>query len=344
MKFDDLYVVATTSQLPERMTLDEAEKAGLCSARALWRTDIAAVCVAETEPAPVMAAEAARAAVRRAGCRPDEIDLLLYASTSYQGHDMWPAASYVQRVGVGNRCPAIDVSQMSNGGMAAMELAAGYLLADAGRSHVLVTTGDRFCLPGFDRWRSDPGTICGDGAAAAVLSRRPGFARIRSLVTVSDSELERMARGDDPFGAAPFSVRPTIDLEANRRAMVADVGLDAVLERIDAGQRETFDRALSEADTKLADIEFFVVPSLGLGRLKAHFLDPFGIDPDRTSWSLGREIGHLGAGDQIALFGLLADSGVLRPGQRCLLAGVGQGFSWSAAVVEMLHTPTDLAG
>ncbi|XVQ14185.1 ketoacyl-ACP synthase III family protein [Spirillospora sp. CA-255316] len=339
MRFDDLHVAAAASRLPERMTLEEADRAGLCDAKALWRTDIAAVRVSRTEPAPDMAAAAARTAVRRAGCRPDDIDLLLHAGTYYQGHDMWPAASYVQRAGVGNRCPAVEVGQMSNGGMAAMDLAAGYLMADPARAHALVTTGDRFCPPGYDRWRSDPGTVCGDGGTAAVLSRGPGFARIRSLVTVSDPELERMARGDDPPGDAPFSVRRTVDLEAGRKALVADVGLDEVLGRIDAGQRETFERALSEADTKLAEIDWFVLPSLGLGRLRAHFLDPFGIDPERTTWSLGREIGHLGAGDQIALLGLLADSGALRPGQRCLLAGVGQGFSWSAAVVDMLRAP-----
>jgi 3-oxoacyl-[acyl-carrier-protein] synthase-3 len=99
------------------------------------------------------------------------------------------------------------------------------------------------------------------------------------------------------------------------------------------------DRALSEGDVKLADIDWFVLPSLGAGRIKAHFLDPLGIDLDRTTWPWGRHVGHLGAGDQIAGLSHLGGAGRLARGQRCLLLGVGAGFSWSAAVVEVLRWP-----
>lgn len=337
MKFDSLYIAGCGTWLPEPMTVREAEQAGLCDRRIIWRTEIASVCVSRRESAPEMAALAAVPALRRAGCDPADIDLLLHAGTYYQGHDLWPPASYVQRAVLGNRCPAIEVRQMSNGGMAAMELAASYLVADRARRHALITTGDRFGLPGFDRWRSDPGTICGDGGTAAVLSKTRGFARLDSLVTVSDPDLEEMSRGHDAFGVAPFSVRTPIDLDAHRSDFVADVGLDFVMERIDAGQCEAADRALSEADAKLSDIDWFVLPSLGRGRIKAHFLDPLGIDPDRTTWPWGRTVGHLGAGDQIAGLTRLSEASRLTPGQRCLLLGVGAGFSWSAAVIEVLY-------
>jgi 3-oxoacyl-[acyl-carrier-protein] synthase III len=339
MRFENLYIAGTGRRLPEPMTVDEAERAGLCERRLIWRTEIVSVCVASNESAPEMAAHAAGLALRQADCSSDEISLILHANTYYQGHDLWPPASYIQHVAVGNRCPAIEVRQMSNGGLAALELAASYLVADPARGQALVTTGDRFCPPGYDRWRTDPGTICGDGGTAAVLSTQQGYARLRSLVSVSDPSLEKIARGDDEFGPAPFSARMPIDLDAHRASLVREIGLDEVLDRIDAGQRETFKRALSDAEVELSDIDWFVLPSLGYGRLKAHFLDPFGIDPDRTTWSWGRQIGHLGAGDQIAGFGYLAESGNLLPGQRCLLAGVGAGFSWSAGVVEMIRLP-----
>jgi 3-oxoacyl-[acyl-carrier-protein] synthase-3 len=338
MRFENLYIAGTGRRLPEPTTIEDAERAGLCERRLIWRTEMVSVCVAE-ESGPEMAAHAASSALRQAGCGPDEISLILHANTYYQGHDLWPPASYVQRVAVGNRCPAIEVRQMSNGGMAALELAASYLAADPVRGQALVTTGDRFCLPGYDRWRSDPGTICGDGGTAMVLSTQRGYARLRSLVSLSDSSLEKFGRGDDPFGLAPFSARTPIDSDVHRASFVKEIGLDEVLDRIDAGQRETFKRALSDAEVEQSDIDWFVLPSLGRGRLKAHFLDPLDIDPDRTTWSWGRQIGHLGAGDQIAGLGQLAESGNLLPGQRCLLAGVGAGFSWSAAVVEMIRRP-----
>jgi 3-oxoacyl-[acyl-carrier-protein] synthase-3 len=336
MKFEDLYIAGCGSWLPEPMTVDAAERAGLCDRRMIWRTDIVSVCVAAEESAPEMAVRAAGPALEQAGCEPADVDLVLHAGAYYQGHDLWPPASYVQRAVLGNRCPAMEVRQMSNGGMAALELAASYLVADRARRHALITTGDRFCLPGYDRWRSDPGTICGDGGTAAVLSKGSGFARLCSLVTVSDSSLEKMSRGRDRFGAAPFSVRKPINLGAAREEFVAEMGLDTIMERIDAGQREAVDRALSEGDAKLPDIDWFVLPSLGLGRIKAHFLDPLGIDPQQTTWPWARHVGHLGAGDQIAGLRHLRDSGRLARGLRCLLLGVGAGFSWSAAVIEIL--------
>src|SRR5689334_15244295 len=98
MKFDDLYITGCGTWLPEPMTVDAAERAGLCDRRLIWRTEIVSACVAGEESAPEMAALAAVPALRQAGCDPADIDLVLHAATYYQGHDLWPPASYVQRV------------------------------------------------------------------------------------------------------------------------------------------------------------------------------------------------------------------------------------------------------
>ncbi|GGZ68234.1 ketoacyl-ACP synthase III family protein [Streptomyces bluensis] len=342
MSLTDLYIAGVGRRLPPAVTV--AEAAGPGRRRALWRTEVESVRVSRGESGPEMAARAARAALAQSGSAPADIDLVLHATTFYQGHDMWAPASYVQRTALGNTCPAIEVRQMSNGGMAALDLAAGYLAGAPDRSGALITTGDRFCPPGFDRWRSDAGTPYGDGGTALVLSRRGGFARVRALATHSDPGLERMHRGDDPFSEEPFAVRRPVDLEPPRRDFVAATGLDTVLGRIDDGQRAVLKRCLADAGVTAADLDWFVLPHLGRPRLEAHFLRPLGIDVDRTTWSWGRRVGHLGAGDQFAGFGHLVDSGTLAPGQLCLLAGVGAGFSWSCAVVELLHRPEAAGG
>lgn len=338
----DLYVAGTGRWLPGVLTVEEAALAGLCNPGLVWSAGMASVCVADGEAAPDMAARAARSALRTARCDPADVALLLHASTWYQGHDLWPPASYVQRVALGDRsgCPAFEVRQMSNGGMAALELAASYLAAEPARRAALVTTGDAFRLPGYDRWHSDQGTVCGDGGTALVLSATDGWARLCSIATASDPGLERMTRGDDAFGGEPFTVRKPVDLTTNRAAFLRDLGLDEMLDRVDAGQRAAIDRALSEARAALDDIDWYVLPHLGRSRLRAHFWEPFGIDHERTTWPWGRTVGHLGAGDQIAGLDHLAASGRLAPGQRCLLAGVGAGFTWSAAVVQVCRPPS----
>lgn len=337
MLYTGLFVAGTAHRLAPPLRVEEAVRRGLCAGTAVWRTGIDAVRVSEDASGPEMAAGAARDALRMAGA--SRADLTLHASTYHQGHDMWAPASYVQRVALGGGGPAFEVRQMSNGGMAALELAAGHLLAGPGRSTALVTTGDRFCPPGFDRWTTDQGTIYADGGTALVLSTEGGFARLLALATVSDPVLEGMQRGRNPFGAAPLEHGAPIDVESARRAFVSEHGLDDVLRRIDAGQAEVVDLVLDEAGLKLDDLSRFVLPNLGRARMKAHFFDRFGIAPQATTWEWGRGVGHLGAGDQCAGLHHLVVSGGLAPGERCLLVGVGAGFTWSAAVVELLHRP-----
>ncbi|TDD76616.1 ketoacyl-ACP synthase III family protein [Actinomadura rubrisoli] len=345
MRFDDIHVAGTGCRLPDPTETADAERAGLCEHKDVWRTGIEAVGIAK-ESAPEMAADAARQALADAARRepapddpddpdgPGAVDLVLHASVHYQGHDLWSAASYVQREAVGGSCPAMEVRQQSNGGMAAMELAAAFLMSAPSRRRALVTTGDRFCAPGFDRWRTDPGTICGDGGTALVLSRRGGFARLRSLATVSDPGLERLGRGTAPFADAPSA---PIDAETPRAEAISELGFTEVLERLRDGQVEAAETALAEAGARRDDIDWFVLPNLGLPKMDVQFFEPLGISRERTTWDWGSRVGHLGAGDQIAGLDELVRSGRLRPGGRCLLAGVGAGFTWSAAVLEMGH-------
>jgi 3-oxoacyl-[acyl-carrier-protein] synthase-3 len=333
MRYNNLYLVGLASSLPPPVSLADAAAAGMCDRRKLHRTRMSAVCISEMS-GPEMAVDAARAAIRRSRVDPREIDLVLHACAYYQGHDLWAAASYVQRYALGNDGLAVEVRQQSNGSLAALELAAAYVLSHPQRRHAIVTTGDRFARPGFDRWNTDPGTVFGDGGTAAVLSTQPGIVRVLSLVSYSDPTLEQAGRGDDPFGPAPFHARRPIDLEVYRNQLLGRLGLSAVVDRLEAGQHKAFGQAIADAGVRRSDIEWFVLPNLGYGKLKAQFYDPLEIPPERTAWHWGSGVGHLGAGDQIAGLAELVDSGSLRPGQRCALLGVGSGFTWSVAIVE----------
>ncbi|MFC9975262.1 ketoacyl-ACP synthase III family protein [Spirillospora sp. NPDC127200] len=336
MTASGLYIAACGTWLPPVVPTAAAIGAGACDEVLARTTGATGVAVSGGESAPEMAARAARTALDRAAAGPADIDLILHASFFYQGHDVWAPASYIQREAVGNACPAMEVRQASNGGMAALELAAAYLRADPRRHSALITTGDRCGPPGFDRWRSDPGTVYADGGTALVLSRRSGFARLRSLVTVTDPELEGVHRGADPFGAAPLSVRPTVDLDACKKAFLAEHGVSYTVARVGAGQSAAVKRALGEAGLELGDVARIALPHLGRRRLEAGFFRKLGIPPEITTWPWSRGVGHLGGGDPIAGLDHLVGSGALRSGDACLLVSVGAGFTWSCAVVEML--------
>ncbi|MGW7360155.1 hypothetical protein ACWGI0_26865 [Streptomyces sp. NPDC054802] len=124
---------------------------------------------------------------------------MLHAAVGFNGIDGWNIASCLQHETLAGHGLSTELRQRSNGAMAAIELAAARLAAGTDRAAALITASDRFVLPLRDRRRACAGLVPGDGASAAVPSRRSGFARVLSVVTNSRPELERAQRADLPF-------------------------------------------------------------------------------------------------------------------------------------------------
>ncbi|MEU9319680.1 ketoacyl-ACP synthase III family protein [Streptomyces sp. NPDC048295] len=345
MRCDQLYIAGLGSWLPPALPVAEAVARGEWAAAAAAKSGMRSVtvCADDTEVPAEMAVRAAGRALERAGTDGSEVDLLLHASLYDQGNALWGTASYVQRRVLPGGCPALEVRQVSNGGMAALFLASTMLSPGTGPGpgcgQVLVTTADRFCPPGFDRWHSDPGTVYADGGTSMLLSAREGFARVRSLVLVSDPALEGMHRAGDPFGVARTAPPGVLDLEGHKKRYVDRAGMSFSVARVAAGQRDAVKEALADAGVSTAEISRWVLPHFGRRRLETNCLRPLGIDAERTAWEFSSRVGHLGAGDQIAALEHLVVSGALRAGERCVLMGVGAGFTWSCAVVEVTRAP-----
>jgi 3-oxoacyl-[acyl-carrier-protein] synthase-3 len=339
VRLEDVYIRGTSTRLPSRLTVADAVAAGACPPGLAAATGMESVACSPEESAAEMAVTAARTALARADADGGDIGLLLHADTYHQGQDLWPVASYIQREALGNSCQAVEIRQMSNGGLAALDLATAYLAAGHGRDEALLTTADRFCAPGIDRWNTDPGTPYADGATALVLSRRSGFARLVSLALHADPDLEPLHRGDDPFTAAPFGHRTPVDFEEAKRAFVGRVGISYAITRAHNGQQTVIKQALADAGSELGEADWVVLPHFGRRRLQAIYYKPFGIDPARTAWDFSRGVGHLGAGDQFAGLDHLVASGRAAPGDRCVLVSVGAGYSWGCAVLDILERP-----
>lgn len=339
MRFTDLYIRGTGVALPPRQTVTSAVGRGECPAHLADMTGVTSVAVSPGESAAELGVLAGRQALERAGSEPCDVDLILHANTYYQGYDLWAVASYIQRETVRNQCPALEVHQMSNGGMGALTLAASYLAAAPSRRDALLTTADRYCLPGVDRWRTDPGTPFADGGTALVLSRRGGYARLVSLAMLADSELEPLHRGEEPFGSAPLSHRAPLRFDAAAKAFNRRHGLSFGFDRVVAGVVSVAKQALADAEIELDTAKWTVLPHFGRLRLESLYYNPLGIDPARTTWSWSRTVGHLGAGDQFASLDYLVTSGRAVPGDRCVLMGSGAGYSWGCAVVEIVGRP-----
>ena len=336
MGINDVYLSAIGCYLPETISAAEAVASGSYDADWAAEDGIEAVAVEDELSAPEMAVRAGRQALSRSGLEAADISLLLHATVFRQGPEGWPSPSYVERFVVGNAAPALEIRQGCNGALAGLDFARSHLQIP-GRTAVMITCADRFVAP-VDRWRSNKGMVFGDGASAVVVSRGPGFARIRGLATRSDSTLEEMHRGDEPL-AHSVRQREAIDMGPRKAAFMRNGALARVRKRCDAQVTGAVGQALADAGVKMNDVARVIISNLGHKSLKQMYLAPLEIPLERTTWNWGRRIGHLGNSDQLLSLEYQLSTGNLHEGDIVLLVGMGVGFIWTAVVLEILCRP-----
>ncbi|HEV2639450.1 MAG TPA: ketoacyl-ACP synthase III family protein [Actinocrinis sp.] len=340
MKTSGLFIAGIGTYLPPATKVEQAVADGRFDAEEAEDMHLESVCEATDEAPPDMAVSAAGSALERSGHQAQDIALLLHASVYFQGLELYPTASYIQHAVLGDHPGlAFEVKHASNGAMTALDIAARCLASTPDAVAALVTTADKVTLPAIDRWNSDIGIVPGDGAAAMVLSKRSGFAQVLSTSTVSDPTLERLHRGDAPFTPHNDPTQP-IDLRLRKLQYLGEVELDEFTRRFRTGLRTCVNGALADAGIRLADVARFAVPHFGRMVLHRECLVALDVDEDLTTWSWGRTVGHLGAGDQIAGLGHLVESAAVDVGDYCMLLGVGAGFTWTCAVVRIVELPS----
>jgi len=341
MRWNDIYIAATGSYLPQAVeTAEQAVAAGRYSHSEMVANGFRAVRAAtEQETGPVMAAAAARTAMARAGISGENVDLTVHACVGHQGQEFWTPVNYVHQEGVGGSGLTVEIRQGSNGGLTGLEFAASHLAA-RGADAAVVTTGDAFRLPYFDRWASDSQQVYGDGAGALVVSSRGGFARLISTVSLSDSTLEPIYRGSG-WTAAPFEDGKPVDLASRKSSYLQshEDGYEEVIGRMSAHAADVLATALAEAGATIGDVDHFIHANIAATIVGFAFHTLLGVKPETTPYEWGLDFGHMGAGDQIIGLDHLAEIGALRPRQLVATMGVGTGFMWTAAVLEILEAP-----
>ncbi|MFI0816208.1 3-oxoacyl-ACP synthase [Streptomyces sp. NPDC021098] len=344
MKLDGpLYLSAASTWLPATVeTPDDAVRAGRLAPEDVAATGYRRLPVSRAEAPPEMAVRAARRALEAAGDDPRDVGLLVHAWTYHQGHDFWSPAHYIAHGAGALDALPVGVQQMCNGGACALELAAARLRADPTTGTALVTTADRFCEPGFDRWRGDYGLWYGDGATAAVLRADapgpgPGL-ELLSLVTAAAPAMETMHRGRDAFSPAPREHSRVVDIRRTKKAFLEDNGKEhfakVVQQRVPSVLRAAlYDAGVSPDDPALRAV---LLPRLGHAALSAAYTPAVALVTSAPARDVGHDTGHLGAGDILANLALLAGPGRWRlsPGEVAVVLSAGGGFTWSCAVVR----------
>jgi 3-oxoacyl-[acyl-carrier-protein] synthase-3/clorobiocin biosynthesis protein CloN2 len=342
MRVGDIFISGIGVFLPEIRDVAYAVEQGLLSAGAVEALGFTGVAVAGDRPAPEMALSAARDALDNGGVRPDEVTLLLYADVWHQGPLVWQPQFYLQRHLVGDGPLALEIKHGCVGALSGMELAVGHLRADDQHGAALVVASDNFGTPLIDRWTMGAGlTALGDGAAAAVLTRDPGFAQILSLRTASHSAMEETWRAGEPMFPPAITVGRQEDFVVTHERFKEGIrpGDHAALSIVHLQRNmDCVKLALAEAEVSRSDIRRVITHNMPQEEART-YLATHGFSLEESAWEFGRTVGHVGASDQLLSLHHLLGAGALEPGDHVLLCGQSPGMTYKAAVVKILDVP-----
>lgn len=327
MKISDTYINSLGTFLPELVIAPESDEESMTGAA-----------VAGDTPMVELALTATRQALERWPQGNGQLALLLSAEVNHSGPDGWLQHSYLQRHAVGGEVLAAGIRQGCNGVFGALELAAGYLHALPGQRAALITAAENHDSSLLDRWTALKGYCMGDGATAVVISRAPGFARLRSITATTVPELEGLHRGEEPLHPSSvitgrrtsFQERITAFVDAGKFPMEEAVRLIKTTGDVVA-------RALDEAGIKAADVTKTVIFN-GPWNDVTVYLSAMGVRKECSTWEYGRAIGH-SANDHLFAIEHLLQERELSPGDHLLLFGVGPGLNLAAAVIEIVAQP-----
>ena len=268
-----------------------------------------------------LAVEASKRALQRAGLNPNDIDLIILATSTPDHLGGFPStACIVQRkLGITNECAAFDVQAVCSGFVYAVSIADSFIKSGAHRN-VLVIGAEVFSriLDFQDR------TTCvlfGDGAGAVVMTsaREPGILAAKMHADGSHADILCMP-GNVRSGGVAGSAYLHMDGPAVFKLAVS------VLDKV-------ANEALRSADMQASEIDW-LVPHQANIRIMQGTAKKLGLPIERMIVTVDQHGNTSAASIPLALDQAVSD-GRIKPGHTVMIEGVGGGFTWGAVLARM---------
>lgn len=268
-----------------------------------------------------MAVEAARRAIEAAGMQPNDIDMIVLATSTPDFLGGFPSTACVvqNKLGITNGSAAMDVQAVCSGFMYAMSIADS-MIKSGSHKNVLVIGAEVFSriLNFEDR------TTCvlfGDGAGAIVMSRstEPGVLATKLHADGSYADI-LCVPGNVQNGAVEGNAFLYMDGQAVFKLAVS------LLEKVAAEALEIAGLGTEQID--------WLIPHQANIRIMQGTARKMRIPMDKVVVTVDRHGNTSAASIPLALDMAVRD-GRVKPGQTIMLEGVGGGFTWGAAIVRM---------
>ncbi len=294
----------------------------------------------ETEYPTDMAILASKEAIKDAGIRPEDINIIIYSYGGFPEYFMWAEYAKIQHEIGAINAAAMRFDQACNAQIIALDYAVSKIKADEHINHVLIVSADMFKEPIVNRWKTADACIWGDGASAAIISRGVTDHEIIDVVNMTDGALNHLWR--IPVGGTVAPLEPEhieqrlFQIDMNRFALEflkEDAERERVSKQIVKTNIETFNRLLKKIKREKGDVNKIVTYNVGKFIIESisHML---GVKLADTSWEYGSQYGHMGPADIFFNYDQMKKNNRIQRGDLVVLFSAGTGFSTASAAIQ----------
>lgn len=266
-----------------------------------------------------LALKAAQAALEEAHLQPNDIDLIIVATSTPD--QVFPSTATIlqYKLGVTNGCPAFDVQAVCSGFVYALNTADLYV--KSGQAKRALVVGAEIFTRILD-WQ-DRGTcvLFGDGAGAVILEASEE-AGILSSHLHADGRYHDILAVPGWVAHGEITGRPLLTMEGSAVFKFAVKALaDVAFE------------TLEKANITVENIDWYVAHQANVRILQAT-AKRIGIQPEKVVTTVSEHANTSAASVPLAL-DVARKDGRIQKDQIVLLEGVGGGFTWGAVLVKM---------
>lgn len=273
---------------------------------------------AEGELTSDLAAQASRKAIEAAGISPDEIDLVIVATTSPD--HLFPSTACVlqDKLGIKSGGAAFDIQAVCGGFVFALNTADMYIRG--GQAKTALVVGAEVLSRMLDWNDRTTCVLFGDGAGAVVLraSDTPGIVAGKLH---SDGRHRDMLKAEGNVRNGAIDGDPFIKMDGQAVFKFAVKVLSDVVEEI-----------LEEQKLKGSDINWLVPHQANIRIIEAT-AKKLGLGMDNVVVTVAQHGNTSAASIPLALDAAVRD-GRIKAGQNILIEAVGGGFTWGAVLIK----------
>jgi len=309
--FDSVRIRSTGSYVPARVVTNE-EAVGKLPTAPEWIVETLGIRerrIAEPEEyTSDLAARAGRNAIDSAGLEPDEIDLIIVATSTPDRKAPSSACMAQAKMGIRNGCAAFDVAAVCSGFLYGLTIA-GQFIQNGTYEHVLVIGADTFSK--ITDWNHRDCVFFGDGAGAVVLDRKARDNGLFSSILLADGE------GMDHFTVYPAAAYFTMNGKV-------------VYETATTVLPECIQQILCMNRLRLSDVSM-ILPHQASARVLKRTAEVLSIPYGRIRTNLESCANTAGASVPL-LLDQVNRGGAIHEGDLLLFAAIGAGWTWGASL------------